>query len=84
MDNKIFDDTQIAFKMKKNFHLYNAIFLFNIITRKILVTVFTNLTLVMLKMNLPIKWILKKTIYKISSLFFLIIYFLDFCVTMRI
>jgi len=64
MDNKIFDDTQIAFKMKKNFHLYNAIFLFNIITRKILVTVFTNLTLVMLKLNLPIKWILKRTIYK--------------------
>jgi len=53
MDNKIFDDTQIAFKMKKNSHLYNAIFLFNIITRKILVTVFTNLTLVMLKLNLP-------------------------------
>ena len=64
MDNKIFDDTQIAFKIKKNFHLYNAIFLFNIITRKLLVTVFTNLTLVMLKINLPIKWILKRTIYK--------------------
>jgi len=64
MDNKIFDDTQIAFKMKKNFHLYNAIFLFNIITRKLLVTVFTNLTLLMLKINLPIKWILKRTIYK--------------------
>ena len=64
MNNNIFDDTQIAFKMKKNFHLYNAIFLFNIITRKLLVTVFTNLTLVMLKMNLPIQWVLKKTIYK--------------------
>lgn len=64
MKNKIFDDTQIAFKMKKNFHLYNAVFLFNIITRKLLVTVFTNLTLFMLKMNLPIKWILKRTIYR--------------------
>ena len=64
MNNNIFDNTQIAFKMKKNFHLYNAIFLFNIITRKLLVTVFTNLTLVMLKMNLPIQWVLKKTIYK--------------------
>ena len=64
MNNKIFEDTQIAFKMKKNFHLYNAIFLFNIITRKLLVNVFTKLTLVMLKMNLPIKWILKRTIYK--------------------
>ena len=64
MNNNIFDNTQIAFKMKKNFHLYNAIFLFNIITRKMLVTVFTNLTLVMLKMNLPIQWVLKKTIYK--------------------
>ncbi len=63
MNNNIFDNTQIAFKMKKNFHLYNAIFLFNIITRKMLVTVFTNLTLVMLKMNLPIKWVLKRTIY---------------------
>ena len=64
MHNKIFDDTQVAFKMKKNFHLYNAIFLFNIITRKLLVTVFTNLTLLMLKMKLPVKWILKRTIYK--------------------
>ena len=64
MFNRIFDDTQVAFKMKKNFHLYNAIFLFNIITRKLLVTVFTNLTLLMLKMKLPVKWILKKTIYK--------------------
>ena len=63
MNNNIFDDTKIAFKMKKNFQLYNAIFLFNIITRKMLVTVFTNLTLVMLKMNLPIKWVLKRTIY---------------------
>ena len=27
MHNRIFDDTQVAFKMKKNFHLYNAIFL---------------------------------------------------------
>jgi proline dehydrogenase len=64
MHNRIFDDTQVAFKMKKNFHLYNAIFLFNIITRKLLVTVFTNLTLLMLKMKLPVKWILKRTIYK--------------------
>ena len=64
MFNRIFDDTQVAFKMKKNFHLYNAIFLFNIITRKLLVTIFTNLTLLMLKMKLPVKWILKKTIYK--------------------
>ena len=64
MYNRIFDDTQVAFNMKKNFHLYNAIFLFNIITRKLLVTVFTNLTLLMLKMKLPVKWILKRTIYK--------------------
>ena len=64
MYNRIFDDTQVAFKMKKNFHLYNAIFLFNIITRKLLVAVFTNLTLLMLKMKLPVKWILKRTIYK--------------------
>tara|TARA_B100000965_G_scaffold309831_1_gene269125 strand:- start:1267 stop:2436 length:1170 start_codon:yes stop_codon:yes gene_type:complete len=64
MYKRIFDDTQVAFKMKKNFHLYNAIFLFNIITRKLLVTVFTNLTLLMLKMKLPVKWILKRTIYK--------------------
>ena len=64
MYKRIFDDTHVAFKMKKNFHLYNAIFLFNIITRKLLVTVFTNLTLLMLKMKLPVKWILKRTIYK--------------------
>ena len=64
MKNNLFNDTESAFKLKKNFHLYNAVFLFNIITRKFLVSIFTNLTLLMLKLRLPIKWILKNTIYK--------------------
>ena len=64
MKNNLFNDTESAFKLKKNFHLYNAVFLFNIITRKFLVSIFTNLTLLMLKLRLPIKWVLKNTIYK--------------------
>lgn len=64
MKNNLFNDTESAFKLKKNFHLYNAVFLFNIITRKLLVSIFTNLTLLMLKLRLPIKWVLKNTIYK--------------------
>jgi len=64
MKKEIFNDTRVAFKMKNNFHLYNAIFLFNIITRKVLVKFFTNVTMLMLKINLPINWILKKTIYR--------------------
>ena len=64
MNKTLFDNTEVAFKIKKNFHLYNAIFLFNIITKKILVGILTNMTLIMLKFKLPIKWILKVTIYK--------------------
>ena len=64
MNKTLFDNTEVAFKIKKNFHLYNAIFLFNIITKKILVKILTNMTLIMLKFKLPIKWILKVTIYK--------------------
>ena len=64
MNKTLFDNTEVAFKIKKNFHLYNAIFLFNIITKKILVGILTNMTLIMLKFKLPIKWILKGTIYK--------------------
>ena len=64
MNKSLFENTEVAFKMKKNFHLYNAIFLFNVITKKILVGILTNLTITMLKFRLPIKWILKGTIYK--------------------
>jgi len=64
MNKTLFDNTEVAFKIKKNFHLYNAIFLFNIITKKILVGILTKVTLLMLKFKLPIKWILKGTIYK--------------------
>ena len=64
MNNNLFDNTEPAFKLKNNLHIYNAVFLFNIITRKFLVLVFTNLTLLMLNLRLPIKWILKKTIYR--------------------
>jgi len=52
MKKSLFDNTEVAFKMKKNLHLYNAIFLFNIITKKILVGILTNLTIMMLKFRL--------------------------------
>jgi proline dehydrogenase len=60
----MFENTETAFKLKDNFSLYNAKLLFKVITKKYLVNFLTTLTLFSLKYKLPIKWILKRTLYK--------------------
>ncbi len=64
MSRSMFENTETAFKLKDNYSLYNAKLLFNVITKKYLVNFLTTLTLFSLKYKLPIKWILKKTLYK--------------------
>ena len=63
MSKNIFNDTETAFKLKSRVNLYNAKFLFVVITKKILVSILTKLTLFLLKCKFPIKWALKGTIY---------------------
>ena len=63
MSKNIFNDTETAFKLKSRVNLYNAKFLFIVITKKILVSILTKLTLFLLKCKFPIKWALKGTIY---------------------
>ena len=63
MSKNIFNDTEIAYKLKSKLNLYNAKFLFIVITKKILVSILTQIVLFYLKFNIPVKWILKRTIY---------------------
>ena len=63
MSKNIFNDTEIAYKLKSKLNLYNAKFLFIVITKKILVSILTRIVLFFLKFNIPVKWILKRTIY---------------------
>ena len=63
MSKNIFNDTETAFKLKSKINLYNAKFLFVVITKKILVSILTKSTLYLLKFKIPIKWALKGTIY---------------------
>ena len=63
MSKNIFNDTETAFKLKSKINLYNAKILFVVITKKILVSILTKLTLFLLKFKIPIKWALKGTIY---------------------
>ena len=64
MSRSMFENTETAFKLKDNYSLYNAKLLFKVITKKYLVNFLTTLTLFSLKYKLPVKWILKKTLYK--------------------
>ena len=63
MSKNIFNDTEIASKLKSKINLYNAKFLFLLITKKFIVSILTKITLFSLKFNIPIKWILRRTIY---------------------
>ena len=63
MSKNIFNDTEIAYKLKSKINLYTAKFLFLIITKKFIVSILTKITLFSLKFNIPIKWILRRTIY---------------------
>ena len=59
-----FDDTAVAFKSKSNNELIRSYWLFKIIGSKKLVKIGKTLTLFALKIKLPIKSIIRATIFK--------------------
>ncbi len=59
-----FDDTRIAFEYLSDNQLKNAHFIFNKMSNPTLVNLGTKATLLALKLNLPISFILKKTVYQ--------------------
>ena len=61
---KIFNDTETAFKLKSNDDLNRALFLFSMINRPTLVKIGTYLTEVSLKLHLPVEGLIKNTIFK--------------------
>lgn len=61
---KIFNDTETAFKLKSNEDLNRALFLFSMINRPTLVKIGTYLTEVSLKLHLPVEGLIKNTIFK--------------------
>jgi len=60
---KIFDNTQIAFSLKSDRELKRAKFLFDTISSHNMVKIGTKLTKFALKFNLPIKSIIKNTVF---------------------
>jgi proline dehydrogenase len=61
---KIFNDTETAFKLKSDEDLNRALFLFGMINRPTLVKIGTTLTNLSLKLHLPVEGLIKATIFK--------------------
>lgn len=61
---KIFNDTETAFKLKSEDDLNRALFLFGMINRPTLVKIGTTLTKYSLKFHLPVEGLIKSTIFK--------------------
>lgn len=59
-----FSDTSIAFERKSNRELKETVWLFKMMNNNFLVDMGSNMTLLALKLKMPIKWIIKKTIFK--------------------
>ncbi|MFM2224643.1 MAG: hypothetical protein RJA07_845 [Bacteroidota bacterium] len=59
-----FDNTEIAFKIKDNLALQKSNWLFSIVNNPSLVKISTSLAQLSLDMHLPVKWIIKKTIFE--------------------
>jgi len=64
MHKKIFENTKRAFKLKTDKELKRSIFLFKLMSRPWMVSVGTWLTTFSLKYNLPVKSIIRNTIFK--------------------
>jgi len=64
MQNKLFDNTEIAFKNKSLFDLLRAYFIFKIISFPRLVSISKSILLLFLKIRLPIKFLIKHSIFK--------------------
>ncbi|MFL2592455.1 MAG: proline dehydrogenase family protein [Flavobacteriaceae bacterium] len=60
----LFQNTEVAYELKKTSQIRKSIFLFRLITKHFLVRVLSVITLFFLKIGLPIKWLLKATIYE--------------------
>lgn len=60
---KIFNDTETAFKLKSDDELNRALFLFGMINRPSLVKIGTSLTNFSLKFRLPVEGLIRKTIF---------------------
>lgn len=60
---KIFNDTETAFKLKSDDELNRALFLFGMINRPTLVKIGTALTKVSLKFRLPVEGLIRNTIF---------------------
>jgi proline dehydrogenase len=61
---KIFENTKVAFSLKSDAELKKARFMFQVMANPTLVKLGTWLTLVALKIHLPVKGIIKKTIFR--------------------
>lgn len=61
---KIFNDTETAFKLKSEDDLDRALFLFGMINRPSLVKIGTTITKYSLKFHLPVEGLIKSTIFK--------------------
>ena len=59
-----FQNTEIAYKLKSNKQLLNNLLIFRLISSRTLVSVFTKIISLSLKLNLPISGILNKTVFK--------------------
>lgn len=64
MDNTIFNSTEHAFSLKTKEELKRSIFLFKMMSRPWMVSLGTFLTKASLKTHLPVKGIIKKTIFQ--------------------
>ena len=64
MQNKLFDNTEIAFKNKSLFDLLRTYFIFKIISFPRLVSISKYILLLFLKIRLPIKFLIKHSIFK--------------------
>ena len=60
----LFQNTEVAYELKKTSQIRKSIFLFRLITKHFLVKVLSVITLFFLKIGLPIKWLLRATIYE--------------------
>ena len=59
-----FQNTEIAYKLKSNKELLRSLLIFRLISSRTLVSVFTKIISLSLKLNLPISGILNKTVFK--------------------
>ena len=59
-----FNDTEIAFKSKSDGDLSFSIFIFKMMGKPFIVKVGTQLTLLALKLHLPIQGLIRKTIFR--------------------